>query len=645
MRRSICYTEPTSSLAGTTSTWKFIYTTANHLPKGTKVRFDLESKGRPIDWQIPQTDLKAKSNVIWMEVSGEKKIAGELTFHPETQGACFEFTLPIEMKSGESFFIWMGSMDKDPSKGTMCQKNTQRKRAFSIFIDPKGKGDYKDPDLFHIDVRGNQLKNLKILAPSMVSRNKRFDVIVRFEDCYGNLTSNAPEGTLIDLSYQHLRENLSWKLFVPETGFIALPNLYFNEPGIYKIQLRNTLTNEIFYSPPIKCLPEGSPNLYWGLFHGESEKYDATDSIETLLRHMRDDRGLQFYATSCFDSESETSSDQWKAISQQITEFNEDERFVAFLGFQWLGEKASEGLRQFIYTKDAKPILRKADTKSNSLKKIYKTSNPKEMIAIPSFTMGNSTLYDFQDFNPEFEKVVEIYNAWGSSELSKKEGGNLRPIEGSGKGTISEAQEGSIVKALNKGYRFGFVAGGLDDRGPYEGLYDTSQKQYSPGLTAILAKEHNRSSLIEALNNRSCYATTGEKIVIGLSIASFPMGSEIDTKSRPGLEYNRHITGFCIGTQDLLEVILMRAGKPWKKIDVQGSNCEFEVDDSDPLSQIALQPEVDRSMFTYYYLKVVQKDGHIAWSSPIWIDLNGKTTAAPAKKSRKRTESGSSDNS
>ena len=113
-------------------------------------------------------------------------------------------------------------------KGNSCQKTVQRKRPFPLYIDTKGKGDYKDPEVFHLDVRGNYLQTLRIIAPSLVSRNKRFDVIVRFEDKYGNLTSNAPEGTLIDLSYEHLRENLNWKLFVPETGFIALPNLYFN---------------------------------------------------------------------------------------------------------------------------------------------------------------------------------------------------------------------------------------------------------------------------------------------------------------------------------------------------------------------------------------------------------------------------------
>ncbi|HEV7736487.1 MAG TPA: DUF3604 domain-containing protein, partial [Chlamydiales bacterium] len=63
MRRSICVCEPNHAYAGDTATWKFVYTTANNLPKGAKLRFDLNSLGRPIDWQIPHTNLKEKSNI------------------------------------------------------------------------------------------------------------------------------------------------------------------------------------------------------------------------------------------------------------------------------------------------------------------------------------------------------------------------------------------------------------------------------------------------------------------------------------------------------------------------------------------------------------------------------------------------------
>ncbi|MBF8263925.1 MAG: uncharacterized protein HW387_1590 [Parachlamydiales bacterium] len=630
MRRSICSCEPTYALAGDVCTWKFTYTTATPLPKGTRIRFDLQSKGRPIDWQIPQTNLKEKANLIWAEIPGGKVIGAKAL---ETPFGSFEFVLPSEIKASDSLTIFMGTPDKDVAKkGNACQKVAQRRRPFIFAIDPKGKGDYKDSEIFALDVRGNILKNLKVVAPSLVSRNKRFDVVVRFEDVYGNLTSNAPEGTLIDLSYEHLRENLNWKLFVPETGFIALPNLYFNEAGLYRIQLRNLKTQEIFYSPPIKCLTDSVLSLYWGLLHGESDRTDSGENIEAYLRHMRDEKSLQFIATSCFDSEEETSNDVWKKIVQQIAEFNEDDRFVALLGFQWLGEPKTEGLRQFIYTKDSKPILRRKDTKNNSLKKIYKTHNPKDVIAFPSFTMGKPTLYDFDDFNFEYERVAEIYNAWGSSECLAKEG-NYCPIKGSRKG-ISESAEGSLQRALNAGCRFGFVAGGYDDRGPYTDLFDSDQVQYTPGLTAILAKEHNRSALIDALVNRSCYATTGEKIILGLQIAGFSMGSEIDAKVRPGLEFNRHITGYAIGTQPLTEAVLIRNGKDWRKLEISENGVEFAIDDSDALSQISLEPsKPEQPMFAYYYLRVRQADGHCAWSSPIWVFQNAST---PTKRVRKK---------
>ncbi len=628
MRRSICFCEPNNALAGDQATWKFVYTTAGHLPKGAKLRFDLESRGRPIDWQIPETNLKEKTNVIWAELPGGKAISATKVEHPQTSTASFEFTLPLELKPGDTLSILM--------KGNESQRNVQRRRPFHLFIDPKGKGDYKESETFFLDVRGNHLKSLRIIAPSLVCRNKRFDVIVRFEDMFGNLTSNAPEGTLIDLSYQHLRENLSWKLFVPETGFIALPNLYFNEPGIYKIQLKNLKTKEQFFSPPIKCLPEGALSLYWGNLHGESEKVDSAENIESFLRHMRDDKALQFFATSPFDSEEETSNDAWKVITQQVAEFNEDDRFVALLGFQWLGETKEEGLRQFVYSKDMKPIMRRKDTKNNSLKKIYKTNNPKEMIAIPSFSMGKSTCYDFNDYNAEFERVAEIYNAWGSSECTTKEG-NPRPIQG-GKQGISETAEGSIQKALNNGCRFGFVAGGYDDRGPYSNLYDADQSQYTPGLTAILSKEHSRTSMFEALQARSCYATTGERMIVGIHIAGFGMGSELDTKSRPGFEYNRHITGYCIGTSPITEAILIRNGKEFRSLPIKEGIVEFEVDDTDMLGQIALEPKEDRPPFVYYYLRVTQEDGHIAWSSPIWIDLSSRNApVSTGKKVKKKT--------
>ena len=317
----------------------------------------------------------------------------------------------------------------------------QRRKSFQLFIDVKGKGDYKDPELFTLDVKGHTLHSIRVVAPSLVGRNKRFDVILRFEDQYGNLTNNAPEGTLIELTYEHLRENLSWKLFVPETGFLNLPNLYFNEPGIYRIQLQNLQTKEKFHSYPIKCFPELDRSLFWGLLHGESDRVDSAENIEACLRHIRDEKSLQFFSVSPFEHVEETSNDIWKSISSYVAEFNEEGRFNTFLGMQWHADSPEEGLRTLVYAKDLKPILRKKESKNSSLKKIYKSLAPKELLSIPSFTMASPLGSNLSDLSPDYERVVEIYNAWGSSECLEKEG-NPRPIASAGPKGVVESSEG-----------------------------------------------------------------------------------------------------------------------------------------------------------------------------------------------------------
>jgi len=631
MRRSICLTEPHVALAGQTGTWKFSYSPAANLPKGTKLKFDMMLQNRPTDWEIPE--VSGKENLLWLKTPQGKTHTPEEIELPNQPFPAFEFTLDSEVKAGEVVDIFLGTPGNDQDKGSTAQTVSQRRRPFYLYVDTKGKGDYKDPETFTIDVKGGEVETIRILTPSLVSKNRRFDIIVRFEDAHGNLTSNAPEGTLIELSYQHLRENLNWKLFVPETGFIVLPNLYFNETGVYRIELKTSPVEKKFYSAPIKCLPDTDYSIYWGLLHGESEKIDATEGIETYMRTMRDEMGLHFVASSPFESPAETPNDVWKSISAQVAERNEETRFTSFLGLQWFGDE-DEGLRQLIYAKDNKPLMRKKDAKYTNLKKIYKIHNPKDVLSIPCFTMAKGFETDFKEFSPEFERVVEIYNAWGCSECTEAEG-NLRPIKSLSKNGIQETAVGSIRKALDQNHRFGFVAGGLDDRGIYEGLFESDQVQYSPGLTGIIAVEQTRDTLLHALSRRSCYATTGARIVLELYIAGSQIGTELSTQNKPGLLYNRHITGSVCGTAPIKNATIFRNGKELHTMEPNDINLDFEYDDLQDLSQIALNSPDERPPFVYYYLRVVQEDGHIAWSSPIWVDLT-ESISTPQKKAKKK---------
>ncbi|HEY2809846.1 MAG TPA: DUF3604 domain-containing protein [Rhabdochlamydiaceae bacterium] len=646
MRRSICYCEPNLALAGEITTRKFCYTTASNLPKGTRLKFDLLTTGRAMDWEVPTVNLKAKDNIIWAELPNKKILNAKEIKEEDSFAPTFEFILPSEIKAGETLIIYLGNPQKtkhdEEKRGNRAQTHIQRRRPFYLYIDPKGKGDYREPEIFSLDVRGNALSFIRIIAPSIVAKNKRFDVIIRFEDHFGNLTNNAPENTLIEVSYEHLRENLNWKLFVPETGFINVPNLYFNEPGIYKLQLRNMQTENKYFSAPIKCFADLEKSLYWGLLHGESERVDSAENIEACLRHFRDEKNMQFFGISSFESSEETSNEIWKSISTQVAEFNEDMRFNAFLGFQWFGDDPEEGLRHIIYAKDNKPLLRKKDMKSNALKKIYKSHNPKEFLSIPCFTMAKGFATPFSQFDPDYERVVEIYNAWGCSECTAKEG-NLRPITSSEKKGIFETEKGSIRRALNLNHRFGFVAGGLDDRGSYSNLFESGQVQYSPGLTAVFAIEQTREAIFNALYNRACYATTGERMILSYSIANAQMGGELNTKAKPGLLYNRHISGFAAGTTPITEISIIRNGHPLHVFHPQTTHFEFAFDDAEALLKTLLQSNDERPAFAYYYIRVVQENGHIAWGSPIWIDHPLTQEASPSSQTTtKKTKKSSS---
>lgn len=635
MRRSLCVVQPAVVTAANVGNYSFIYTTAAVLPKGTKLKFDLLSKGRAIDWQIPSVEPKSKQNSIWLEVENQnpvwaKEVAGEEI------STAFEFVLPSELKVGESFSINIGSFSGKEGS-TRAQTFIQRRRPFYLYIDPKGKGDYKDPEIFVMDIRGGTLANIRILSPSLVGRNQRFDVVVRFEDAHGNLTANAQEGTLVELSYEHLRENLNWKLFIPETGFISIPNLYFNEPGIYRIQLKNLSTNQIFYSYPIKCLQESNKRLLWGQFHGESDKFDAVENIESCLRHIRDEKALQFYGVSPFDSTEEISSDQWKQICHHIAEFNEDQRFSTFLGFQIDMSDEEMGIQQVVYAKDNKPILRKKDLRGGGVKKLVKSLTQKDGFAFPSFTMGGKYCFNFDNLEKEFQPVVEIFNAWGSSECSEKEG-NAHPIAGKGKNSINAKSQGAIIDALNDGYRFGFIAGGYDDRGAYAHLFDAEQNQYPAGLTAVLAEDHTREAINEAIYKRSCYATTGSRTVIGFNIAGSGMGEVLNTKQKPGLGYNRHISVYVAAQDTIKSIEIIRNGSVLKTINPKDNRLEFTHDDMENIANIVLETKNQEFPFIYYFLKITESSGHIAWSSPIWIEMQTSDVSMPKKTVSKKAK-------
>lgn len=615
MKRSICLVEPKYAIAGELGNWKFTYISPTAIPEKAQLKLSLGTRGKEEEWAPPETSLKRKKNILWAEI-GKTRVEAQQSVSDNLEIE-YTFIVPQKVKAEEPIYFYLGAADqKTIEHGTRAPHFIQRKKIIHLYIDQKGKGQFKETETFYIDIRGNKLDNITTIAPSLIGKNDRFDVIVRFEDKYGNLTNRCSEETMIELSYTQLRENLNWKLFVPETGFLSLPNLYFNKPDIYNFELKNLKTGDSYTSPPMKCVEVIKDKIFWGNLHGESQRQNALENIESCLRFFRDDQSLDYFASSTPEFEEESTNAIWKSIGSHIAEFNEDERFVTFLGFSWYNNASNDGMRHILYAKDNKPLLRSKESKSNSILKVYHNFNPKELISIPTFTMGKGYSTNLLETNPDFERVAEIYNAWGSSECLEKEG-NPKPITTTSRKGIKEAKEGSVRNALNQNVRLGFVAGGLDDRGIYGELYESDQVQYTPGMTAILSPNHSRDALFTALYNRHCYATTGEKIILVFNIANIQMGSEISLGKKPGLRFNRHIHGSVAGSDKIKEFTIFRNGKVFHQEKNKPAHFDFAIDDESLFEETALN---NNGTFIYYYLRIIQANGHMAWSSPIWID-------------------------
>jgi len=147
------------------------------------------------------------------------------------------------------------------------------------------------------------------------------------------------------------------------------------------------------------------------------------------------------------------------------------------------------------------------------------------------------------------------------------------------------------------------------------------------GVLGAVGKVFTRDGLFDALIKKSCYATTGARIILGFSIAGCEMGGQMETLKKPGLMINRHIQGFVVGIKELKTIEFIRCGKVFHTIRPKDSSHQFTIDDATPLEELLLDKAQGQYPFAYYYLRITQIDGHIAWSSPIWIDETLHTKA------------------
>jgi len=168
--------------------------------------------------------------------------------------------------------------------------------------------------------------------------------------------------------------------------------------------------------------------------------------------------------------------------------------------------------------------------------------------------------------------------------------------------------------ALKKGYKFGAMASsdyhqaflGQDIKlQEHPGNLNCRHFQYRTGYTAVITKELSRKAILDALCSRHCYATTGERIYLNFQINGQPMGSDLK-----------------ITSPEKVNILIEVAGtNKFEKIEILKNNHIFYSCNPKEKMIKFLQctDEKLNEGTSYYYVRVRQVDGEMAWSSPIWV--------------------------
>jgi hypothetical protein len=189
-------------------------------------------------------------------------------------------------------------------------------------------------------------------------------------------------------------------------------------------------------------------------------------------------------------------------------------------------------------------------------------------------------------YDPAFAPLVEIFQVRGSYEYDNCP---LHP-ELYGRNVV---RKHSLQYGLNRGFDFGFTAGG-----EHEGV----------GVTGVYAVDFTRQGIFEALRERRTFGTTGDRIIVDFRLDQHPMGSRIHTTA-PMMTGTLSV----IGTDTITSIHIVKNGhicQAWQPGTLQFDHTWQDVH--------AINSSAPGGR-DYYYVVITQQNAEMAWSSPIFV--------------------------
>ncbi len=333
-------------------------------------------------------------------------------------------------------------------------------------------------------------------------------------------------------------------------------------------------------------------------------------TIDENYLYARDVSNLDLYALTDHDWQI-IPSQSWEGQLAKAAEYYAPGEFVTLPAYEWTS--SLYGHRNVYFGASEGPLLPcraeegywspTHETPEQLWARLDEAGVP--AITVPHHPTATSHPLTWEYFSPKYDRLVEVYSCWGSSEVA------LNPMRGYG----SDRYEHLYVRnALARGYQFGLIASSDGHDGHPGNAQSPEIKHhhlYHPlgsGRIAVLAPELTREAIFEAMHERRCYATTGPHIALNVTLNERPMGSVVRAEE--------------VGSTPMLQV---SAAAPWLIERVQVVKSGSVVVDFGA-TRNAMEAEFawpdgafDPCQPAYYYVRLTLADGEMAWSSPIWV--------------------------
>jgi hypothetical protein len=202
-----------------------------------------------------------------------------------------------------------------------------------------------------------------------------------------------------------------------------------------------------------------------------------------------------------------------------------------------------------------------------------------------SHTSATNMGTDWRDNDPAVEPVVEIYQ--GHRHNYEHLGAPRSPTAPTQIGGYQP--KGFISHALAKGYRLGFQSSS-----------DHVSTHWSYGI--VLAEANTRQAIIDAFKARHSYAAT-DNILLDIRSGEHLMGDIFGTNRAPTISIK------AMGTATITKLHVIRDGTYALSTQPRSESASLTYTDD------AARPGETH----YYYVRVEQADGNLAWASPMWI--------------------------